>query len=271
VPSRSFHWVLGLVLTLSVVLLNLPPVAAGRLRVAVSSLFLPLFGLAGSSQSIIDRAAYASLTRNTLIGEIERLRQTNQQLQLADMQGRAALDENVRLRSLLGWQPQARWTLKAARVVGRDPTTWWRTITLDFGERHGARVGQPVLTSDGLVGRIREVYPMTSQVVLVGDNECGVSTVIRETRDQGLIQATAADPIGEGVVLLRTLQHSPGILAGHSVVTSGLGGVFPPGIPVGQVLDTRPAEGGLYTEARVRLAARFNRLEEVWILTRQQP
>ncbi len=252
-------------------LLNLPPVAAGRLRVAVSSLFLPLFGLAGSAQSLVDRAAYTPLTRSTLIGEIERLRFTNQQLQLADMQGRAALDENARLRSLLSWQPQARWVHKAARVIGRDPTTWWRTVTLDFGERHGARVGQPVLTSDGLVGRIREVYPLTSQVVLVGDNECGVSTLVRQTRDQGLIQATAADPIGEGVVLLRTLQHSPGILAGHTVVTSGLGGVFPPGIPVGQVVDTRPAEGGLYTEARVRLAARLNRLEEVWILTQPQP
>ena len=258
-------------LALAVVLLNLPPVAAGRLRVAVSSLFLPLFGLAGSSQSFVDRAAYASLNRNTLIGEIERLRLTNQQLQLADMQGRAAQDENTRLRSLLAWQPQARWTHKAARVIGRDPNTWWRTLTLDFGERHGARVGQPVLTSDGLVGRIREVYPLTSQVVLVGDGECGVSALVRETRDQGLIQATAADPIGEGVVLLRTLQHSPGILAGHTVVTSGLGGVFPAGIPVGQVVDTRPAEGGLYTEVRVRLAARLNRLEEVWILTQPQP
>lgn len=191
-------------------LLNLPPTAAGRLRVAVSSLFLPLFGLAGSSQSLVDSATYATLTRNTLIGEIERLRLTNQQLQLAELQGRAALDENMRLRSLLAWQPQVRWSYKAARVIGRDPTTWWRTITLDFGERHGAKVGQPVLTSDGLVGRIREIYPLTCQVVLVGDNECGVSALIRETRDQGVIQAMAADPIGEGVVLLRTLQHSPG-------------------------------------------------------------
>lgn len=258
-------------LALAVVLLNLPPVAAGRLRLAVSSLFLPLFGLAGSSQSLADRAAFAPLTRNTLIGEIERLRMTNQQLQLADMQGRAAQDENARLRSLLAWQPQVRWTHKAARVIGREPTTWWRTLTLDFGERHGARVGQPVLTGDGLVGRIREVHPLNSQVVLVGDNECGVSALIRETRDQGLIQATAADPIGEGIVLLRTLQHSPGILAGHSVVTSGLGGVFPPGIPIGQIVDTRSAEGGLYTEARVRLAAQFNRLEEVWILLQKNP
>lgn len=270
-PSRSFHWALGLVIALAVVLLNLPPVAAGRLRVAVSSLFLPLFGLTGSFQSLADRAAFTPLTRSTLIAEIERLRMTQQQLQLSDMQGRAALEENARLRSLLGWQPQVRWTHKAARVIGREPTTWWRTLTLDFGERHGARVGQPVLTSDGLVGRVREVYPLTCQVVLIGDNECGVSTLVRETRDQGLIQSTASDPIGEGVVLLRTLQHSPGILAGHTVVTSGFGGVFPPGIPVGQVVDTRSAEGGLYTEVRVRLAARLNRLEEVWVLTQKSP
>lgn len=266
VLKRLHYWVLGLVLVLTLVLLNLPPSAAGRLKTAIAALFIPLFGLTGSAQSFVDRASYAPLTRSTLIRELERVQAENRQLQISQAQARQALDENARLRALLGWQPRATWTLRAAHVVGREPTTWWRNVTVDFGARDGARVGQPVLTSAGLVGRIREVAPMYSSVALIGDPECGVSVLIQETRDQGLIQEARTAPSGDGMVLLKTLQHSPATMAGQTVVTSGLGGVFPPGIPVGQIVDSRSVDGGLFTEARVRLAANLNRLEEVWIL-----
>lgn len=268
VVLKQLHlWVLGALLALVTVLLNLPPNAADRIKTAVSALFIPLFGLAGSAQSFVDRAAYSTFTRSTLIRELERTRQANRELQAALMQARQQQEENTRLRALLGWQPRQPWTLRAARVVGRDPTTWWRNITIDFGTRDGARVGQPVLTSEGLVGRIREAGTTQSTVALIGDPECGVSITIVETREQGIIQEARSAPIGEGLITLKTLQHSPGTMAGQNVVTSGLGGVFPPGIAVGQIVDTRSVGGGLYTEARLRLAAQLNRLEEVWVLT----
>ena len=69
-----------------------------------------------------------------------------------------------------------------------------------------------------------------------------------------------------GEVEWNSLRFSPDLLAGQTVVTSGLGGVFPKGLVVGQVLDVRPVEGGLYSSARIRLAANLNRLEEVWVL-----
>ena len=264
--KRAHYWALGTVTVLVVVLLNLPPNAAGRLRLGLQSLFIPLFGLAGAGQSFVDRASYATLTRATLISELERVRATNDLLQIAAEQGRDALAENARLRALIAWEPLAPWRLRAARVIARDPTTWWRTLTVDYGARDGALVNQPVLTSGGLVGRIREVQPTQSQVALIGDPECGVSAVVVETRDPGIIQDARAAPDPDGLVILRTLQPSPDTLAGHRVVTSGLGGVFPRGIPVGEVVDTRLADGGLYTEARVRLWANLNQLEEIWIL-----
>jgi len=267
VLKRLHYWVLGFVLALTLVLLNLPPTAAGRLKTAIASLFIPLFGLAGSAQSFVDRASYAAFTRSTLIRELERIGGENQQLRIIQAQGQAALEENVRLRALLGWQPSPRWKLRAAHVVGREPTTWWRNITLDYGLLDGAQIGQPVLTSAGLVGRIRAAGPMHCSVALIGDPECGVSVVISETRDQGIIQEAHSAPVGDGLITLKTLQHSPAILAGQTVTTSGLGGVFPAGIPVGHIVDTRAADGGLYTEARVRLSANLNRLEEVWVLT----
>lgn len=264
--KRIHFWVLGIILALTLVLLNLPPSAAGRLKAAVAALFLPLFGLAGSAQSFVDRASYAPYTRSTLIQELERVRRENQELQIAQAQSRQILEENTRLRALLGWKPQAPWKVRAARVIGREPTTWWRNVTIDFGTKDGAREGQPVLTNSGLVGRIRETGPLHSNVALIGDPECGVSVIISESRELGLIQDARLAPAADGLVLLNTLQHSPAVMAGQTVRTSGLGGIFPAGIPVGEIVDTRSVDGGLYTEARVRLAAELNRLEEVWVL-----
>jgi rod shape-determining protein MreC len=267
VLKRAHYWALGTVLVLTLGLLNLPPSAAGRLKLAVSGLFLPLFGLTGSGQSFVDRASYSALTRETLISEVERLRKETAQLGLAAAQARDTLGENARLRAMLGWQPKSPWKLRPAQVVGREPTTWWRSVTIDLGNRDGVRVNQPVLTGEGLVGRIRTVGPMHSQVALIGDPECGVFAVINETRDNGIIQEARSSMAGDGLVTLRTLQNSPKIMAGHKVLTSGLGGVFPRGVPVGDIVDSRAVDGGLYSEARVKLAANLNRLEEVWVIT----
>jgi len=264
--KRAHYWVLGLLVGLTLLLLNLPPTAAGRLKLAVSALFLPLFGLTGTTHSFVDRASYGVLTRETLISELARLRTENQELKLNAAQARDAVAENTRLRALLGWQPQMPWKLRAAHVVGREPTTWWRSVTIDLGSRDGMRVNQPVLTAAGLVGRVRTVRLAQSEVALIGDPECGVSVLVNETRDNGVIQEARAALVSDGLVTLKTLQHSPDLMAGHTVLTSGLGGVFPKGVPVGQVVDARPVNDGLYTEARVRLAANLNRLEEVWVV-----
>lgn len=265
--KRAHYVALGTLGVLLLLLLNLPPNAAARLRLAVGGLFLPLFGLVGSAQSFVDRASYSLLTRDTLISEVEKLRKENAQLRLSVAQAGDALGENARLRAALGWAPRAPWKLHAAHVIGREAPTFWRSVTLDYGSRDGAQVNQPVITVEGLVGRLRAVGPTRSEVALIGDPECGVSVIVAETRDNAVIQEARSAAVGEGYVTMKTLQNSPGILSGHNVVTSGLGGVFPKGIPVGQVVDTRSVDGGLYTEARVRLAANLNRLEEVWVLT----
>jgi len=86
-----------------------------------------------------------------------------------------------------------------------------------------------------------------------------------ETRDQGIVKGPQST-VESGIVELSTFQHSPQILAGHTVVTSGDGGIFPKGLPVGRIIDTRSASAGLFTTARIRLGANLNRLEEVWVL-----
>jgi rod shape-determining protein MreC len=152
-------------------------------------------------------------------------------------------------------------------VIGRDPTTWWRSVLIDYGSRQGAHTNQTVMTADGLVGRIRSVQPTFSQVALIGDPECGVSVVINETREPGTIQEARSANLGDGLITMHTLQHSATVMAGQSVSTLGNGGVFPKGIPVGKIVDTRSVDGGLSTEVRLHLFAQLNRLEEVWVLT----
>ncbi|MFM8358067.1 MAG: rod shape-determining protein MreC, partial [Verrucomicrobiota bacterium] len=91
------------------------------------------------------------------------------------------------------------------------------------------------------------------------------AAMVAETRDHGVIKG-AQSTLEAGVVEWTALRHSPEVMAGHRLLTSGLGGVFPKGLTVGQVIDTREVDAGLYTVARVRLAANLGRLEEVWVL-----
>jgi rod shape-determining protein MreC len=200
-----------------------------------------------------------------LISELERLRQENDRLQSDAMLAADALAENARLRQMLGSEPRGAWNLRLARVVAREPTTWWRTVTIDYGTRDGAAPNQPVLNREGLVGRVAAVGYSHSQVALVGDADCGVAALVTETRDNGIIPG-GQSTLNAGLVEWTALQLSPRVLAGQSVVTSGLGGVFPKNLKIGQVLDTRTERSGVTTTARIKLAANLDHLEEVFIL-----
>lgn len=264
---RRPQYVFGLLaLALALGALSLPEGLASRLKLALGSLFLPLFGLVGAARQAADHTVQAVLPRSELMRQNEALRRENERLRLQAMQAAAIAQENERLRRALDWQQRhTAWNLRLARVVLRDPANWWRTVQIDLGRRHGLRENLPVLTAEGLVGRVSEVGLMRSQVVLLGDPACRVSVqVLNETRDTGVLGA--AGPSDRALVDLDYLPRSAVLQPGQAVVTSGLGGVFPAGIPVGRIVDWRAVESGLYLRARVRLAAQLSALEEVWVL-----
>jgi rod shape-determining protein MreC len=154
--------------------LNLPSHTTARLKLAIGSLFLPLFGLANSSDQLANKAGDAITTRGELLKENEALRRQNQELQMEATQAQETTRENARLRQLLGWQQTKPWKLKLGRVVLRDPSNWWRTIQIDKGSLDGLSNNLPVLTMEGLVGRISSVALTRSTVVLIGDRNCKV-------------------------------------------------------------------------------------------------
>jgi rod shape-determining protein MreC len=260
------HYIAAAIVALLVLLvLNLPGRTTARLKLAIGGLFLPLFGLAGATQNATDKAGNALVPRAELVRQNENFRRENQQLRLQAAQSAETARENDRLRQLLGWQQQTPWKLKLARVILRDPANWWRTIQIDLGSRDGIRENLAVLTADGLVGRVSSVSQTRSQVVMLGDPNCRVSALVEnDAHDTGVILSGGL--FDGSFVELSFLSRNTNLKPGQNVVTSGLGGIFPKGIPIGKVVDTRQADYGLYTEAQVKLAANLSALEEVWVM-----
>src|SRR5579863_4502985 len=166
--KQKNYLALGAVVFVAVVLLSLPTRATARLKLAVGSWFLPLFGLAGAAQQLPADLADSVLPRRELLKEIDNLRRENQQLKEQQIQTVAISRENDQLRQMLGFSRQALWRLKPANVVMRDPANWWGTIQIDMGSHDGIQPNQPVLSADGqLVGRVSAVSLFNAQVVLI--------------------------------------------------------------------------------------------------------
>jgi rod shape-determining protein MreC len=263
---RKKHYLaLGAVTLVTVLVLSLPTRATSRLKIAFGSLFLPLFGLSNGAQQLPVELANTVLPRRELLKEIDRLQRENHELKVRQNQSNAVASENEQLRAQIGWQKQTPWKLKLANVIMRDPANWWRTIQIDLGSRDGMRENLPVLTSAGLVGRISSVSFGRSQVVLIGDPNCRVSArVENSTHDMGVL--SAGGPLDSSFAQLTYLSGNANLKSGQMVMTSGEGGIFPKGIPIGQIVDTQQAGFGLYTEARVKLFANVGSLDEVWVL-----
>ena len=258
---------LALVAVVTLIIFNLPAQTMSRWKLAISGVFLPLFGLAGSSQQLLQKTGSTILPRKVLTREAERLRLENEQLKIQLMQNTELLRENSQLRQSLVWQKQTPWKLKLARVIGRDPANWWRSIQIDAGAAQGLRENLPILTSEGLVGRVTTVGSNRSQVLLLGDPNLRVGALVqdKDVREAGII-ISSSSPLDKNMVDLQYFSRNTAIKPGQSVVTSGDGGIFPKGILIGQIVDTRNNTAGLSTEARVKVAANLNSLEEVWVM-----
>jgi len=263
--KRPQYIALGLIALFTLIVLNLPTRTSMRLKSAISGVFLPLFGLAGTTQQISGKTGDALVPRTVLLKENAVLTRTNDQLRILSIQAAESARENDRLRQLLGWQQKSQWRLKLANVVTRDPANWWRTVEIDLGTRNGLSNNLPVLSPDGyLIGRIASVSFARAQIVLIGDPNCKVAALVQETRDTGVVNA--GGPFDGSFMTMSYLPSSANLKSGQNIVTSGEGPIFPKGIPIGTIVDVQQVEYGLYTEARVKPAAKLSALEEVWVV-----
>ena len=200
---------------------------------------------------------------------LQTVQEENQQLrreieflhgQAADLREMAAA--NQRLTELLRFQAKTSSQTVAARVVGRDATNWYHGAVLDKGERDGIQAEMAVITLTGAVGRVVKTSASSSVVLLITDPNNAVTSLIQRTRDEGIIEGTF-----EGLVRMKYIPLLSTVRVGDPVVTSGLTGRFPKGVPVGTITGIHKDEGGLFQTADVQPDVDFTKLEEVLVVT----
>lgn len=175
-------------------------------------------------------------------------------------------DEANTLTDLLQLRNQYSLDSTAARVIARSTDSWSSTITIDKGTTSGIQTGMPVMTSTGVVGQVSECGPTTATVRLITDESSGVSAKVQSSGAQGQLQGSA-----DGTLHLNLIRTDQQVSTGDSVVTSGLGGVYPKGLPVGTVSNVTKSSGSLYYDITVEPLASVGSLEEVLVITSLSP
>lgn len=184
-------------------------------------------------------------------------------LQNAQLQGKAA--EADRLAVLLNFRrAHADVPMLGARVIGASAGTASQTIQLDRGERDGIRRNMGVITPDGVVGKVIEVYANASQVLLLTDKESGVGAMLADSRIQSPVGGQ-----GEPLLTMKYVPNDDTVKVGERVITSGMDRIFPRDLPVGIVTEIKP--GNPFKQIRVKPAADLERLEEVIVLLTLHP
>jgi rod shape-determining protein MreC len=206
-------------------------------------------------------------------GENEALREEVAELrgQLADAQD--AVRENDQLRAMVDLE-DADATLGAykrvtGRVIGRSPTVWYSTVTVDVGSGAGVGVDDPVITGDGLVGRVSETTRGAAQVTLITDHRSAVSATLLPDGPDGVVEPEVGDPDD---LLLDFIANDEEVEAGQILVTAGwsngrISSAYPHGIEIGRVSEATVGEQESFQQVHVEPFADLRDLDFVQVLT----
>ena len=177
--------------------------------------------------------------------------------------------ENLRLLQLLNLKEHTAYRNVMARVIGRDASNWWKSIQIDRGINDGIRNDMPVLNADGLVGKTISVTRGEARVLLLVDPNCKVSALLQDSREPGVVSGVESSFRPRCVMTY--VNRDAKIKPGETVIASGLGGIFPKGIPIGTVTRTQlNKQTGMYQDVDIAPAADFQRLEEVIVILNQE-
>ncbi len=212
-------------------------------------------GLSGTWNNYID-LRHVRQQNAQLQAELDRMRL--EQASLAE-----AARQDIRLQRLLGFQQQYVAKTVAAHVIGTSGSELSRVLYIDKGFDNGVRIDQPVITPDGVVGKIRNVFAGTAQVLELNDPTSGLGVILTQTRLRGILRGNTAGQL-EIVDVLPDERIEPG----EPVVTSGGDGIFPRGMPVGAVERAiADPERNPYVALLVKPAVNLTRLDEVLVVT----
>lgn len=172
-----------------------------------------------------------------------------------------ALIANERLKKLLELKSAMHTSTVAANVIAEDSAPWYRTIEIDRGGVDGLEEGMPVVVTSGVVGRIIKVSPNSARVLLLTDQASAIAAMIQRSRARGVVKGK-----GGGSCSLEFSLREEDVKVGDVVITSGMGGIFPKGITIGEVSMVRKGEYGMFQTVDIRPAVNISRLEEVLVI-----
>jgi rod shape-determining protein MreC len=204
----------------------------------------------------------------------KKLRKQVQKLQNQLAAAQTADRDDSELRALVGFNRSAGfpdgYEPVAARVIGRSPTVWYSTITIDKGSDQGVHVNQPVISGSGLVGKVSDVAADAARVTLLTDHTSGVSAQVVPNGANGLVKATVGNPSD---LILDFVQKGRPVAKSSTVVTSGwrsshLESLFPRGIPIGKVTSVDNNERELYQRVHLKPFSDLRHIDIVEVLTR---
>ena len=205
--------------------------------------------------NVVSNLTADQATLSELQAENEQLRSRNVELEEAEQ-------AKERLQGLLDLKDANNLQSTAARIISGSSDSWTSSVQIDKGTTSGLTVGMPVTSSAGVIGQIVECGPTSSTVRLLTDENSSVSAMVQSNRAQGMLQGSAT-----GTLSLGLIPSSQTVTIGDVVVTSGLGGVFPKGLPLGKVTSVENNPGSLYLNVVVDPFAHTESFEEVLVIT----
>ena len=185
-------------------------------------------------------------------------------------EARQARDENERLKRLLDFTKDVSYQSIPARVVARDPSVWFNSLVINRGSTSGIDLDMPVVTPEGIVGRVVGVGPVSAQVMLITDERAAAGAVVGQLGQSNALGSVRG--YGKnGLLEMRYVSGLETVNPGDYVVTTGQDRIYPPGLNVGTVVEVVPGSATTPHTIRVKPGARLDSLQEVAVLNYRPP
>ncbi len=193
--------------------------------------------------------------------EVNRLQVENQSLHIELSNQKSIESELSRLKEILQIKAKLPHQAKIARIIAHDPSTWNKSFVIDLGSEDGVEADSAVISEEGIVGRVLEVDPHHSRVLLLTDKESSIAGIDQRSRVTGVVQGTGRNAFQYGYV-----NAGEDVQTNDLIVSSGLGGVYPKGYAIGTIIKKTQSENGLSVDIEVAPVVDFGSLDYVFIL-----
>ncbi len=261
-PSPGLRFTGYALLALTIMYFDQRGQLSERLRYGLQAIVYPIQLLVSSPGSLWRGMSSTFQTRSSLRDENTALKARTRELELAAMRELALEQENAQLRDLRQALPPLVKKWQLAEVVSIETTPLRQRLVINRGKHDGAFINEAVIDDHGILGQIARVGPFSSEVILITDPEHAISVqVVRNN-----LRTVAIGSGNSGELLLRDLAVNSDVKSGDLLVSSGLGGVFPAGYPVAQIIGVRREANQLLAQVRAAPLAQVERAREVMLI-----